>query len=100
MAAQISTTFEMETLGIKFGHARLDKQEFSMLKQSARCTRRPHTPTLKVRVALAALREDKTTAQLCKQFELHPNRISDWKTQLLQNAVNVCLRHRRGLDAR
>jgi hypothetical protein len=50
-----------------------------MVKKSARRTRRTHTPAFKARIALAALREDKTMPQLCQQFELHANQITDWK---------------------
>jgi transposase-like protein len=60
-----------------------------MKKASGRRTRRVFSPEFKAKVALAALREDKTLAQLCQQFELHPNQIADWKKQLLNGAAGV-----------
>ena len=58
-------------------------------KASARRTRRTHSAAFKARVALAAVREDKTLAELCEQFELHPNQITEWKRQLLDRASAV-----------
>jgi transposase len=52
-------------------------------KPSGRRSRRSHSPAFKAKVALAALREDKTMAKLCKEVELHPTQINEWKRQLL-----------------
>ncbi len=47
-------------------------------KSSGRRSRRSHSPAFKAKVALAALREDKTMSELCKEFEIHPTQINDW----------------------
>ena len=52
-------------------------------------TRRNHTPAFKARVALAALKGEKTLAGLSQQFDVHANQITTWKAQLLDGAVGV-----------
>lgn len=54
-----------------------------------RRTRRNHAPAFKAKVALAAIRGDKTLADLAEQFDVHPNQISDWKQQLQELAADV-----------
>ena len=55
----------------------------------ARRVRKQHTGAFKAQVALAALREDKTMAQLCQEFDLHANQITEGKRQLLERAADV-----------
>ena len=55
----------------------------------ARRKRRNHSPTFKAQVALAAMKGDKTLAELAQQFDIHPNQITDWKAQLLERAAQV-----------
>lgn len=55
-------------------------------------TRRPrrnHTAAFKAKVALAALKGDKTLAELAQQFDVHPNQITDWKTRMQEGAASV-----------
>jgi transposase-like protein len=44
--------------------------------------RRNHSPAFKAKVALAAIKGDRTIAQLSEHFDVHPNQITTWKSQL------------------
>ncbi|MBC6718385.1 IS3 family transposase [Aurantimonas sp. DM33-3] len=51
--------------------------------------RRNHNPAFKAKVALAAVRGEKTLAELAQQFDVHPNQITQWRSQLLEGAAGV-----------
>ena len=55
----------------------------------ARRKRRNHSPTFKAQVAIAALKGDKTLAELAQQYDVHPNQITDWKSQLQERAAQA-----------
>jgi transposase-like protein len=52
-------------------------------------TRRNHGPEFKAKVALAAIKGDRTLAELAEQFGVHPNQITDWKKQLQAQAASA-----------
>ena len=52
-------------------------------------TRRHHGATFKAQVALAAVKGDKTLAELSEQFHVHPTQVTEWKQQLLARAADV-----------
>jgi transposase len=51
--------------------------------------RRNHSPAFKAKVALAAIKGERTVAQLSEQFDVHPNQITIWKAQLEAAAAEV-----------
>ena len=55
----------------------------------SRRARRNHTAAFKAKVALAAVKGDRTLAQLAEQFDVHPNQITSWKAQLEGSAAAV-----------
>ncbi|WP_390888211.1 IS3 family transposase [Burkholderia thailandensis] len=52
-------------------------------------TRRTHSAAFKAKVALAAVKGERTLAELAQQFDVHPNQITEWKRQLQERAVDV-----------
>ena len=52
-------------------------------------SRRKFTNSFKVKVAIEALKERETLTELAKRFEIHPNQISVWKREFLENAENA-----------
>lgn len=55
----------------------------------SRRPRRNHTAAFRAKVALAAVKGEKTLAELAKQFDIHPNQITQWKSQLQEGAAGV-----------
>ncbi len=52
-------------------------------------TRRNHTPGFKAKVALAAMKGDKTLTELAQLFDVHPNQITQWRSQVLEGAAGL-----------
>ncbi len=51
--------------------------------------RRTHSPAFKAKVALAAIKGEKTLAELAQLFDVHPQQITNWRSQLLEGAAEI-----------
>ena len=51
--------------------------------------RRKHSPSFKAKVALEALKEEETVAQLSSRFDVHPSQVHKWKKELIEGATAI-----------
>ena len=51
--------------------------------------RRSHSAAFKAKVALSAIAGDRTLAELAQQFDVHPNQITSWKRQAMENLPDI-----------
>lgn len=65
----------------------------------AKRTRRTHNPGFKAKVALAAVKGEKTLAELAQQYDVHPNQITAWKAHLVDGAAGVFGSTAAGIEA-
>ena len=55
----------------------------------SRRPRRNHSVAFKAKVALAAIKGEKTLAELAEQFDIHANQITQWKNHLQEGAAGI-----------
>ena len=55
----------------------------------SRRPRRNHSPAFKAKVALAAIKGEKTLIELAREFDVHPNQIKQWRDQLLAGVTGI-----------
>jgi transposase-like protein len=67
----------------------LPKKVFITGAETMKRSRRNHSAGFKAKVALAAIRGDKTLSELAAHFEVHPNQITQWKGLLLERVASV-----------
>src|SRR5277367_3264718 len=60
-------------------------QERAMTRRA----RRNHSPAFKAKVALAAIKGEKTLAELAQLYDVHPTQVTAWKAQLLEGASGL-----------
>ena len=55
----------------------------------SRRPRRNHSPAFKAKVALDAVKDGKTIAEIATKHDVHPNQVTEWRRQLLERAAEV-----------
>ena len=60
--------------------------------------RRKHTPSFKAKVALEAIKEQKTSAELASQYQVHPGQIRNWKTAATKGLIDLFTDKRKSKD--
>ena len=55
----------------------------------SRRPRRNHSPVFKAKVAIEALAEGKTIAEIAQKHDVHPNQVTEWRRQLMERAAGV-----------
>jgi transposase len=61
-------------------------------------SRTKHGPAFKAKVALAALREQESVAEIARRHKVHPNVVHKWRRQLLENVERAFEREQSGSD--
>ncbi len=64
-----------------------------------RRARRTHAPAFKAKVALAAIKGEKTLAELAQQYDVHPNQITAWKAQVMEGVAGLFGSGAAGIEA-
>ena len=54
-----------------------------------RRARRTHAAAFKAKVALAAIKGERTLAELAQQYDVHPNQITAWKVQVMEGLAGI-----------
>jgi transposase len=80
---------EIWTAGISGFSAPQQHDAASEEKTMARRPRRNHSPAFKAKVAVAAIKGEKTMIELSQEFDVHPNQIKQWRDQLLEGATGM-----------
>lgn len=57
----------------------------------SRRSRRNHTPAFRAKVALAAIKGDKTLSELATQFDVHPTQITRGKAEKVTDLFSGCI---------